>query len=337
MELTLHTFDLPCRHPFTTSHGTTTVQRTLVVELSQDGRAGYGEATQSAYYGPTVETMAAALEQARPQIEAFTLDEPTDFWEALRRGFEQSTFAQCALDCAAHDLWGKLQEAPVWRLWGLDLEACPASDYTIGLDTLEVMIAKLREFRDWPIYKIKLGTADDVRIVQSLREHTDAVFRVDANCAWAADETIRNAEDLKPLGVEFIEQPLKADDRRGMEAAYRHSVLPIIADESCLVEDDVEQCAERFHGINVKLVKCGGLTPARRMIERARQLGLKVMVGCFTESSVGISAVAQLLPLVDYADIDGAVLLAEDVATGVTLDRGRVIYPSESGCGVQLA
>ena len=147
---------------------------------------------------------------------------------------------------------------------------------------------------------------------------------------------IRNAAAMKPLGVEFIEQPLAPDDWDGMQRVMRESVLPILADESCRLESDVDRCPGCFHGINLKLTKCGGLTPARRMIDRARQLGLKVMVGCFTESSVGISAAAQLLPLVDYADVDGAVLLARDAATGVTLDHGQVIYPSENGCGVRL-
>jgi L-alanine-DL-glutamate epimerase-like enolase superfamily enzyme len=141
---------------------------------------------------------------------------------------------------------------------------------------------------------------------------------------------------LKRLHVEFIEQPLPADQDAAMERVYRESALPVIADESCIVESDVERCADCFHGINIKLVKCGGLTPARRMIERARELGLQVMVGCMTESTVGISAIAQLLPLLDYVDMDGALLLAKDIATGVTIEQGNCKYSSENGCGVTL-
>lgn len=345
MNLTLHQFDLPTRHPFTISRGTTSVQRTLIVELRQDGVCGYGEAPECTYYGATIDGIAAALQRLRPQIEAARLEEPADFWEAmdpLLRGDEPrgspspATFPQCALDVAAHDLWGKLRGAPVWKLWGLGLEDLPASDYTIGIDSIEVMIAKLEEFPGWPVYKIKLGTPQDLEIVRSLREQTDAVFRVDANCAWNAQETIDNATALKPLRVELIEQPLPPGDWPGMKEVYRQSVLPVLADESCQVEADVDRCAGHFHGINVKLVKCGGLTPARRMIARARQLEMQVMVGCFTESTVGISAIAQLLPLLDYVDMDGALLLAEDVATGVTIDCGRVRYPQENGCGVSL-
>ncbi len=336
MNLTLRWFDLPTRHPFTISRGTTTVQPTLIVELEHGGVRGYGEAPECPYYGVTVENMTAVLERTRPQIEAAEPGDPADFWESLRPRLAGSTFAQCALDVAAHDLWGKLRGAPVWKLWGLSLENLPPSDYTIGIDSIEVMVEKLKEFPDWPVYKIKLGTPDDLEIVRRLREHTDAVFRVDANCAWTAQETIGNAVGLKQLGVEFIEQPLPADRWEDMKDVCHESVLPIVADESCQVEPDVDRCVGRFHGVNIKLVKCGGLTPARRMIARARQLDLKVMVGCFTESSVGISAIAQLLPLLDYADMDGALLLARDIAAGVTIDRGRVNYPEENGCGVKL-
>jgi L-alanine-DL-glutamate epimerase-like enolase superfamily enzyme len=184
-------------------------------------------------------------------------------------------------------------------------------------------------------HKIKLGTADDVRLVRELRRHTRARFRVDANTAWDVETTVKNAQALVELDVEFIEQPLPAWDWEGMRRVYDQSALPLLADESCLVEEDVERCVGHFHGINVKLCKAGGLTPARRMVARARALGLKTMVGCMVESSVGISATAQLAPVLDYADMDGAVLLARDVARGVRVDRGRIIFPEENGCGAQ--
>ncbi len=262
---------------------------------------------------------------------------PESLWQSLAANLASNRFALCALDTAAHDLWGKLSGSPVWRLWGLmPTQALPPTDYTIGLDAPEVMVAKLREFPDWPVYKIKLGCDRDLEIVAALRKHTTAVFRVDANCAWTYEETLEKAPRLRDLGVELIEQPLAPDRWGQMRELYRRSPLPLIADESCQTEADVERCLESFHGINVKLVKCGGLTPARGMLLRAKQLGLRTMVGCMTETTVGISAAAQLLPLVDYADLDGALLLAEDIATGVTIDRGRVILPSVAGCGVRL-
>lgn len=336
MKLTLRQFDLPLRHVFTIARGSSSVSRTLIVELEQDGVRGYGEAGDNEYYGITLDNMSAALESVRPQLEAHTLGDPADLWQQLAPRLAQNTFAQCALDQAAHDLWGKLRGEPVWKLWGLSLENVPVTDYTIGIDTIEVMVAKMQEFPGWPIYKIKLGTPNDLEIVRTLRGHTDAVFRVDANCGWTADEAIRNSAALKDLGVEFIEQPLPPDDWQGIKRVYAESALPIVADESCQQEPDVDRCNGCFHGVNVKLVKCGGLTPARRMIARARELGLKTMVGCMTETSVGISAIAQLLPMLDYVDMDGALLLAKDVAAGVTIDRGRVRFSDENGCGVRL-
>jgi len=337
MKMLLHPFDLPLRHVFTISRGSTEVSRTLVVELQQDGHSGYGEAGESDFYGATLDNMTSALEQVRAEVESARLDDPARLWEQLRPALAANTFAQCALDQAAWDLWGKLCAQPVWKLWGLTLDKdLPLTDYTIGIDTIEVMIAKMAEFPDWPIYKIKLGTPEDLRIVAELRRHTAAVFRVDANCAWDAGETVANSRALADLGVEFIEQPMAPECWEDMRRVRRESALPIVADESCQTEPDVDCCLGFFHGVNVKLVKCGGLTPARRMLARARQLGLKTMVGCMTESTVGISAIAQLLPMLDYVDMDGALLLARDVATGVRIERGRVIFPEEPGCGVRL-
>lgn len=337
MELLLRDIHLPLRHAFTIALGTTTVQHNLLVELKQNGVSGYGEGASShAYSGFTAETMRAALEAVRPQIEAATLETPSHLWDALVPSLGHNRFALCAVDEAAHDLWGKLHGQPVWKLWRLDIRNTLLSDYTIGIDPIPKMVQKMKEFDGWPIYKIKLGTPNDLEIVRELRRHTTAIFRIDANTSWTADQTIDLAPKLKELGVEFIEQPLAPNDWDGMRRVFRDSALPVIADESCLVEEDVPRCAGFFHGINIKLTKAGGLTPARRMIARARELGLKVMVGCMTESSVGISAIAQLLPLLDYVDMDGAVLIAEDIATGVRLDKGRPVYPAENGNGVRL-
>jgi len=325
------------RHPFTIALGTTTVQHNLLVELRQDGMNGYGEGASShAYEEFTAASMRAALEKARPLIEHVRLEDPTQLWARLVPALGHNRFALCALDEAAHDLWGKLRGAPVWKLWGLELNNLPLSDYTIGIDPVEKMVAKMKEFDGWPIYKIKLGTSDDLTIVRELRKHTNAIFRIDANTAWSADQTISFAPELKRLGVEFIEQPLPRDDWDGMRRVFRECALPVFADESCLVEEDVPRCAGFFHGINIKLTKAGGLTPGRRMISRARELGLRVMVGCMNESSVGISAIGQLLPLLDHVDMDGALLIAKDIATGVHLEKGHAVFPNENGNGVRL-
>jgi len=336
MQVYYHAFDLPLRHVFTISRESIDVQPTLIVELVDGKWHGYGESTTNRYYGFTVESMTTALDTILPELEAFDWERPDQLWDHFQGALAQNPFAQCALDLVAHDLWGKRLGRPVHELWGLDISQVPPSDYTIGIDTLDVMVSKLQELPGWPIYKIKLGTPHDLDIIRELRRHTDAVFRVDANASWTVAETIRNAVELKPLGVQFIEQPLAADQWEGMKEVFRRSELPVIADESCIEPRDVERCHGHFHGINIKLCKCGGMTPARRMIARARQLGLQVMVGCMTESSVGISAIAQLLPLLDYVDMDGAVLLQEDVASGVRVERGRCLYPPTAGNGVKL-
>jgi L-alanine-DL-glutamate epimerase-like enolase superfamily enzyme len=244
-------------------------------------------------------------------------------------------FALCALDVAYWDLWGKTHEKPLYKIWGLETTNNPITDYTIGIDSIEKMVEKMREM-PFPLYKIKLGTDEDIEIVEALRKETDAVFRVDANTAWTPEQSIYFSMALKDLGVEFIEQPLKADDWNGMKKVYEASVLPVIADESCILESDVERCHGYFHGINIKLMKCGGLTPALRMIKKARTLGLKVMVGCMTESTIGCSAIAQLLPLLDYVDMDGCLLVDDQISTGITIDYGKIIYAKEFGTGANL-
>jgi L-alanine-DL-glutamate epimerase-like enolase superfamily enzyme len=337
MKLSIHDVHLPMRHPFTIALGTTTVQHNIIVALSDETHTGYGEASAGlawAEFRP--EGMRAALEKARSIIESTDFDTPEEWWRRLQPALADNPFALCALDEAAHDLWGKRHGQAVWKLWGLDIARVPVSDYTIGIDSVEKMVAKMKEFDGWPIYKIKLGTPDDLAIVRELRKHTNAVFRIDANTAWTPAQTIAFAPEMKALGVEFLEQPLLRDNWDGMKEVMRDCVLPVFADESCQNESDVDRCAGHFHGINIKLTKAGGLTPARRMIQRAREHGLKVMVGCMKESSIGISAIAQLLPLLDHVDMDGAVLIARDIATGVRLDKGRPIFPDAPGLGVQL-
>lgn len=338
MKLLIRDVHLPLRHPFTIALGTTAVQHNIIVELSEDGVTGYGEtAGGEAWEQFTTEGMHRDLEMARDAIEAASLSStPEDLWDEMKPLLGHNPFALCALDMAAHDLWGKRLGQPVWKLWGLDIARVPDSDYTIGIDPIEKMIAKMKEFEGWPIYKIKLGTDHDLEIVRALRQHTTAVFRVDANTAWSVEQTLAYAPELKTLGVEFIEQPLRRDDWKGMAVLARECALPIIADESCQGEEDVERCAECFDGINIKLTKAGGMSPGRRMAHRARELGMKVMAGCMTESSIGISAIGQMLPLLDYVDMDGAVLIKEDIASGVHLEKGRPVFPEENGNGVRL-
>ncbi len=335
MQLIFHPVNLPLKHTFTIAHDSRDLQRSLIVELLSDGISGFGEATANPYYGITVENMMESLGEIKPLLESQSFDSAEIMHDLTSPLLINNLFAQCALDEAAHDWFAKKKGKRLFEYWGLDIQANPLTNFTIGIDTIEKMVAKMKEL-PWPIYKIKLGTKEDLQIIRSLRAETDAIFRVDANCAWTAEQTLKLAPELKSLGVEFIEQPLPADDIMGMKKIYGNCALPIIADESCISESDVKQCHELFDGINIKLTKCGGLTPARRMISEAKQLGLKTMVGCMTESSVGISAIAHLLPLLDYVDMDGSLLISKDPASGVTFDYGRVIYAHENGTGARL-
>jgi L-alanine-DL-glutamate epimerase-like enolase superfamily enzyme len=335
MKLILRTYNLKLKHTFRISRKSIDFQPSLIVELQDNGVSGYGEATSNPYYNITVEILQHDIEKIRDIIEAAADETPEEFWLKINPFLKDNPFALCALDNAYNDLYARKDGKKLYELWNYDISHNPLTNYTIGIDTIENMILKMKGF-PWPIYKIKLGTLEDMAIVTELRKHSDAVFRVDANCAWTVEETLKNAVILKNLNVEFIEQPLKADNWEGQQEVFKNSVLPIMADESCIAEGDIVKCHNHFHGVNVKLMKCGGITPGRRMITEAKKLGLKVMVGCMTESTVGISAIAHLLPELDYVDMDGSLLLAEDIAGGVTIKNGKTYYPDRAGTGVIL-
>jgi L-alanine-DL-glutamate epimerase-like enolase superfamily enzyme len=335
MKLSYQVFDLPLKHTFTIAHQSRDVQDTLIVKLEQDGIYGLGESTTNPFYGMTIQNMSACLEEFRPVVESGNWQTPEQLWELGREVFRENPFAQCALDLAAWDIFTKKQGKKLYEYLNLDPKNIPTTNFTIGIDTVEKMVAKMKEV-DWPIYKIKLGTENDLEIVRELRKHTNSVFRIDANCAWTAEQAIRNSEELAKLGVEFMEQPLGKDDLEGMMEVFRYSKLPVMADESCIVENDVRKCHGLFHAINVKLVKAGGITPGLRMIHEAKSLGMKTMVGCMTESSVGITAIAHIAPLLDYVDMDGAMLLAKDPAKGVTITPEKVTFPAGPGIGAEL-
>ena len=333
MKVTAWPFHLKFRHPFTISRGTKTHQPTLIVELELFGLKGFGEAPAIKYYNITVEKMIEDLERKRAFVEKFAFTEPDRYWHYLHHLFPQNPFLVCALDMAAWDLFAKLNKRQLYEMWDGDISKNPITDYTIGIDSVEKMIAKVKE-KPWPIYKIKVGTADDIGIIKALRDNTDAVFRVDANAAWNIDTAIQLIPQLKEMGVELVEQPLAQNDWDGMKLLYKESTLPLFADESCASEQDVEQCKNHFHGINIKLTKCSGITPALRMIKKARELDLKVMVGCMNESTIGTAAIAHLMPLIDYVDMDGPLLLEEDLASGITFDFGKIIYSGAPGLGI---
>ncbi|PZP41955.1 MAG: dipeptide epimerase [Pseudopedobacter saltans] len=334
MKVLYKKIDTPFQYPFTISGGRTkTSQPALVVGLQIGNFLGWGEAPAITYYDVTVDDMVQDLEEKRAVIEGFALTDPERFWHFLHHLFPQNPFLVCALDIAGWDLFGKMENEPIYKMWDTSWENVPMTDYTIGLDEIDRMVQKM-DAHPWPIYKVKLGGEDDIDIIKALREHTDTPIRVDANAGWTLDEARIKIPQLAQLGVELIEQPLAKDDWEGMKLLFSESVLPLIADESCVSEHDVIKCHLHFHGINIKLTKCSGMTPARRIIREARELNMKVMMGSMNESNIGSAAIANFLPQLDFVDMDGPLLLTQDEMDGLYFDNGNVALSGRPGLGI---
>lgn len=326
------------RHPFRISRSVRTGEELTWVRVEHDGVEGWGEADPSAYYGETRGTVEAALETLAPVLEE--VEDPFGL-EAIERDLKarlgRNGAARAALSAALHDWVGKRVGLPLWRLWGLDPGEAPPSSFTIGIDEPEVMADKTREAAAYPILKIKLGSADDERRLSAVREAAPGKrLRVDANAAWTPRSAVEGIAMCAEYGVEFVEQPLPPERNADLAFVRERSSLPIIADESSLVAADLPELAGLFDGINIKLAKCGGPREAIRMVHTARALGLRVMLGCMLETTLGIAPAAHLAPLVDYADLDGAALLADDPFRGPHLDGGRIALGDEPGLGVSL-
>ena len=328
------------KHPFVIARGGASEWRLVRVRLTDaDGLEGWGEAAPSRFYGETADSVLAALERLAPvatdvlRIDPFLLEDlEVEMGKALR--FNGS--AKSAISAAAHDLAGKRLGVPLYRMWGLDPAKAPLSSFTIGIaSSKEELLQRIEEAAQYPVLKVKLGSDRDEEIIRTVRAAApDKILRVDANAAWTAKHALRMIDLLLELGVEFVEQPLPPHDLAGLRFVRERSPLPIVADESCIVSTDVAKLADVVDGINIKLSKCGGLREALRMIATARAHGMIVMAGCMIESSLGISAAAQFAPLLDYADFDGAALLANDPYEGASIPGGRITLPNGPGLGV---
>lgn len=335
LKLTYYPFELAFQYPFTTSKGTKTHQPTLVTGLGLGQLTGYGEAPAISYYNVNIDEMTSLLEAKRPVIERYALTEPTRFWHFLHHLLPGHNFLIAALDIAGWDLFAQLRRQPLYKLLNINRNYIPITDYTLGIDTAEEMIQKMQA-HPWPLYKIKLTNTNELDLLRALRSHTDKPFRVDANEAWSFEETKQLLPELQQLGVTLIEQPLHRSQTEEMKELKAISPIPLFADESCVEEEDVAKCIEGFHGINIKLTKCGGITPAIRMITDARKLGLKVMMGSMNESTVGTAAVAHMMPLLDELDADGPLLLKEDIAAGLHYNNGLIEINDRPGLGIQF-
>ena len=336
MKLRFAPYTLELKHAFTIATNSRTSTPAMLVEVERDGVVGYGEAAMPPYLGENQATAAAFFTRAAPVVagipDPFQLEEILPAIDALAPG---NTAAKAAVDIALHDWIGKKLGAPWFRLWGLDPAKTPVTSFTIGIDAPDVVRQKTREAETYKIIKVKLGRENDREMIAAIRDVTDKPITVDANQGWTQrDEALRMIEWLAVRGVVFIEQPMPRAQLDDTAWLRERSPLPLIADENCQRLADVAALRGVFDGINIKLMKCTGLREAHKMIVLARALGLKVMLGCMTETSCAISAAAQLSPLVDWADLDGAVLIRNDCFDGATIVDGKITLPDRAGIGV---
>jgi len=339
MKLSHQTIELNPTHPFVIARGGYAHHRNVIVRLmDDDGIEGFGEAAPNRYYGESVSTVIAALGQFKPIVERadpYALEATEGQLNRVLRG---NASAKSAISAALHDLVGKKLGIPVYRMWGLDASPTPQSSFTIAIAENDELERRVAEAREYPILKIKLGTDRDMEIVRIVRNAAPQKrLRVDANAAWTAKHAVRMSDFLHDNGVEMLEQPVAANDIEGLRFVRNRSRLPVFADESCLVATDVAKLAGAIDGINIKLAKCGSLREALRMVHTARALDMQVMAGCMIESSLGISAIAQIAPLLDSADFDGAALLSSDPFRGVTITGGTIRLTDSPGLGASPA
>jgi L-Ala-D/L-Glu epimerase len=324
---------LPLEEPFVIARDTTTEAEVVWVEIEHEGERGYGEAAPIDRYDESTESAAAYVEE----VGSLLGDDPFALDEIFARLPVREYAARAAIDAALHDLCGKLTGLPVWRYLGLRRSGPPTS-WTIGLGSPDEMAGKAEQATDFKSLKLKLGGRDsrDVERVRAVRSAWAGPIRVDVNEYWSLDEALDSIPQLAELGVDYVEQPLPAGDSGGRRLR-EESPLPIYVDEDCHTLHDVHDCAQRSHGINVKLAKSGGIREAIRMAHAARALGLRVMLGCMVESGLGIAAGASMASLCDHVDLDGNLLIADDPWPGVELVDGVQLPPSSPGLGVRQA
>jgi L-Ala-D/L-Glu epimerase len=335
MKLSHQTIELKPTHPFVIARGGYAHHRNVIVRLTDnDGLEGFGEAAPNRYYGESVATVVAALGQFKPIVERadpMALESTEADLNRLLRG---NASAKGAVSSALHDLVGKRLRLPVHRIWGLEPSSAAQSSFTIAIAESSELERRVDEAREYPILKIKLGTDRDMEIVRIVRNAApEKRLRVDANAAWTPKHAVKMSDFLADQGVEMIEQPVPASDIEGLRFVRKRSRLPVFADESCLVATDIAKLAGAVDGINIKLAKCGSLREALRMVHAARALDMQVMAGCMIESSLGISAIAQIASLLDFADFDGAALLATDPFRGATIAGGVIRLSDGPGLG----
>ena len=331
LSLSVTPLALPLVHPFTIARGTEEVAHTAVFRLDYDGTPGLGEAAPIARYNESVQSVIAYF-NAHP----LTADDPFLLDVLLHDGIPAA--ARCGLDIALHDLMGRVCGQPLYRLLGLDPQATPLTSFTIGIGELQTTLRKLDEIGGHPVLKVKLGSGDvqrDIETIEAIRGKYTGAIRIDANEGWTAGQAVKVLDEFARFDIEFCEQPVPAGHPEQLRYIREHSRIPIVTDEDSLTASDLPKLRGCVDGVNVKLAKTGGIRGALAMIHTARALGMKIMLGCMVESQISATAAAHLSPLVDWADIDGPFLVKDDPFEGITYSAGKIVLPAGPGLGVR--
>jgi len=336
LNLTFEPYELRLKHAFTLATSSRTTTPVMITKLEYDGFTGYGEASMPPYLGESHNTASDFLSKVDLSTfsDPFLTEDILDYIDSLAPG---NYAAKASVDIALHDLTGKILNVPLYKLWGLDPGKTPDTSFTIGIDTPEVVRQKVEEASGFKILKVKLGGSNDKEMINTVREMTDVPLCVDVNQGWKdKKEALDMIFWLKEKGIVFVEQPFNKDDRDNSAWLTGNSPLPVIADEAVQRLKDLPDLKGLYSGVNIKLMKCTGLREAWKMINYARSVGMTVMLGCMTETSCGVSAASQLSPLVDFADLDGNLLINNDIFDGVKVIQGKITLPDKPGIGVEL-
>lgn len=337
MKLEVEPLRLASSHPFQIARETRAEFELFVFSLTFEGTTGLGEAAPQDYYGESPDTVRAAVDAIGGMLEGDPgqlLASLNELGGELRETLADHASVRAALDMALWDLRGKLENKPCYELFGAEPSNTPLTSFTIGIDKPKVIDQKVDAAAPYKILKVKVGIPGDMEILDRVIARSGKKVRVDANEGWDLEMAIGKTKELHERGVEFCEQPISHEDEEGLRELKRVSPLEIILDESIINPGDAEDKSDQGHGINIKLMKCGGISPAVDLIAEARRYELKVMLGCMVETSIAVTAAAQLSPLVDYADLDGNLLLADDPFEGVKVVNGKLVLPSKPGLGV---
>jgi L-alanine-DL-glutamate epimerase-like enolase superfamily enzyme len=325
LQLAVEPLDLPLVHAFTIARSSTAIARTAIVRLRWGAIDALGESAPSMRYGENVASVKAGL-------ESLTLGDDPYAIEALLAALPPAQ--RCGLDVALHDCIGKDVDRPLWRLLGLDPSRTPRTSFTIGIAPIDETLEKVRGVGTHPVIKVKLGKGDEIETIEAIRGVYSGAIRIDANEGWTPEQSVALLRELGRFEIEFCEQPIPAGAPEQLRWIRERSPIPIVADEDAKDANDLPALLGCVDGINVKLVKCGGIRGALAMIHTARAMNLKVMLGCMVESQILTTAAAHLSPLVDWADLDGPFLTARDPFTGIAYDDGKIVLPDEPGLGV---